>query len=212
MKRIRKRPEPVAFREWKSVEAEIGVLHWDAMPPETKIALKQSLLEEQGYICCYCEQRVSERDSHMEHFRPRSKPEYEHLQLDYSNLHASCQQRLRKGEPRHCGHLKADWFEEGQVVGPLDANCEQRFLFTGNGEVSPRDDGDAAALTTIERLGLDIPKIRALRSAAIDALCAESPEDVLRLLASSVEGNVLPFFTAVSQVLSGGSTSSDRPV
>jgi len=182
------------------------------MPTETRIALKQSLLEEQGYICCYCEQRVSECDSHMEHFRPRSKLEYEHLQLDYSNLHASCQQRLRKGEPRHCGQLKAGWFEEGQLVGPLDANCEQRFLFTGNGEISPRDDGDAASLTTIERLGLDIPKIRALRSAAIDALCAESPEDVARLLASTVAGRVLPFFTAVSQVLIGDSTSSGRPV
>ena len=201
MKRIEKRPEPEAFEEWKSKEAVAGLLHWDAMPSTARSALKRSLLEEQGYICCYCEQRVFENDSHIEHFRPRSKSEYADIEFDYSNLHASCQQQLQKGEPIHCGHLKDGWFEEGKLVCPLGADCEQRFMFTGNGEIFPRHEDDAAALTTIKRLGLDIPKIRDLRSAAIEALCEDSAEDVARLLASTEAGDFLPFFTAIAQVL-----------
>lgn len=53
-----------------------------------KKKLKEILLKEQGYICCYCGQRVEETNSHIEHVRP--KKENKHLTYEYYHLLISC--------------------------------------------------------------------------------------------------------------------------
>ena len=143
-------------------------------------------------------------DSHVEHFRPRAK--FRDLQLDYGNLHCSCQRELSPGEPRHCGHSKGSWFDEDLLLSPLEADCEDRLRFTANGAVFPRSRNDAAAETTIKRLGLDLPKLRALRAAAIDALHTASSEEIEGLLERRVDGRLLEFHTTIAQVLSGRSS------
>ena len=50
--------------------------------------LRKILLEEQGYICCYCMSRISCDISKLEHFKPQSN--YKSLQLDYKNLFVAC--------------------------------------------------------------------------------------------------------------------------
>ncbi|MBD0344797.1 MAG: TIGR02646 family protein, partial [Coleofasciculus sp. Co-bin14] len=53
---------------------------------------------------------------------------------------------------------------------PLDENCANFFRYSASGEILPTDDPgkQEAAKTTIEKLGLDIEKLRLMRSAAID--------------------------------------------
>lgn len=92
-----------------------------------------ALMAEQGYICCYCERRLTNDDSHIEHFRPQSDPTVD--PLDFGNLLCSCQNQLKKGEPRHCGNLKGEWFDRDLLVSPLIPGCEDRFAFTGDGEI-----------------------------------------------------------------------------
>ncbi len=144
-------------------------------------------------------------DSHIEHFRPVSK--FRKRQLDYDNMHCSCQRDPSRGEPRHCGHRKGSWFDEDLLISPLEAGCEDRFRFTAYGDVFPRSDHDTAAETTIKKLGLDLPKLRALRAAAINAaidkLHAASSEEIERLLEGQEDGRLLPFHTTIAQVLSG---------
>jgi len=53
---------------------------------------------------------------------------YEHLYpekaLDFYNMLCSCQNKLKKGEPRHCGNLKGD---DELPISPLDEDCERYF-------------------------------------------------------------------------------------
>lgn len=204
MKRIHKEAEPAEFSLWKEQDKMADHPRWNRVPAAIKEAVHESLMREQGFICCYCESGVAMGDSHIEHFRPRSK--FLNLQLDYKNLHCSCQQELSSGEPRHCGHRKGSWFDENLLLSPLEAGCEDRLRFTANGAVFPRSPNDEAAETTIKRLGLDLPKLRALRAAAIDALHTASSEEVERLLERGLDGRLLEFHTTIAQVLPGGSS------
>lgn len=61
---------------------------FDTSPASVKDDLRKQLLEEQGYICCYCMSRIDYPYSKIEHFQPRSV--YRNKQLDYSNLFIAC--------------------------------------------------------------------------------------------------------------------------
>lgn len=200
MKRIDKEAEPTEFALWKNQDPMAHRPRWNRVPAAIKEEVHASLMREQGFICCYCESRIAMDDSHIEHFRPRAK--FPSLQLNYENLHCSCQQELSPGEPRHCGHRKGSWFDENLLLSPLEAGCEDRLRFTANGAVFPRSPNDEAAETTIKRLGLDLPKLRALRAAAIDALHTASSEEIEQLLERRADGRLLDFHTTIAQVLS----------
>jgi uncharacterized protein (TIGR02646 family) len=166
MKYISKGTQPQAFTDWKALANDDWQPSYDILGGEVKIAVKSSLIREQGYLCCYCEGRLTDEDSHIEHFRPQTDPATD--PLDFSNMLCSCQNRLKKGEPRHCGNLKGDWFEENLLVSPLRPECETAFAYTGDGNIRPANPEDDAPKTTIQKLGLNISKLRALRSQAID--------------------------------------------
>ena len=51
----------------------------------------------------------------------------------------------------------------------MASDCANRFKFTAAGGIRPRRDNDAGAKTTIRKLCLDLPKLRALRAAAVGA-------------------------------------------
>ena len=156
-------------------------------------------MREQGFICCYCESRVTLDDSHVEHLRPRSR--FRDLQLDYNNLLCSCLREQSPGEPDHCGPKKASWFDEQMLISPLQQDCETRFRFTANGEIHPRSSSDVAAEMTISRLALDLPKLNALRKAAIDALHDLPAPDVRRALARGPNSSFPEYFTTIRDVL-----------
>lgn len=166
MKYIIKLDEPQAFRDWKAkANADWQPTYADLSGIE-KQAVKQSLMAEQGFLCCYCERRLTDDDSHIEHFRPQNDPQCD--PLDYGNLLCSCQNKLAKGDPRHCGNLKNGWFDEESLVSPLAEDCEGRFAYSGDGGIRPSDPDDGPARITIEKLGLDIRKLSDLRKNAID--------------------------------------------
>lgn len=125
----------------------------DIQNVKEKIILKEALMQEQKYVCCYCCTRLTMKKSHIEHFRPKNKEEYMHLSLDYGNLFASCQgeKQLRN----NCGHAKKNQFDENLMISPLDENCEQHFVYQIDGMIEPADPEDEAAKYTIHVLALD---------------------------------------------------------
>ncbi len=129
-------------------------------------------MKEQGYICCYCERWLTDDGSHIEHFNPRSNNVLN--PLDYTNMLCSCQNQLEQGEPRHCGHLKDDWFDNQLLVSPLDPDCEGHFAYTADGKIQPAEKSDDAARMTIEKLGLNVNKLNALRKKAIEPFLDEN--------------------------------------
>lgn len=133
-------------------------------------------MKEQGYICCYCERRLTDDDSHIEHFKPQSNPDVDGL--DYTNMFCSCQNQLKPGEPRHCGNLKENWFDVNLLISPLDHGCEGRFIYTGDGKIKPSTESDVAAAKTIEKLGLSIPKLNDMRRNAIKPFLDENLDEL----------------------------------
>ena len=166
MKQIFKQPEPQKLTDWKDQSNADWQPAYDDLRGEEKDAVKQSLLREQGYLCCYCERRLRDGDSHIEHFRPQNDPLCD--PLNYSNLLCSCQNKIPKGDPRHCGNLKNGWFDDRLLISPLADSCEERFAYSGDGEIRAADPTDEATRITIEKLGLGIPKLNDLRKKAIE--------------------------------------------
>ncbi len=199
MKHITKGAEPRELVEFKAAENSDWKPSYDNLTNEAKTALKASLMREQGWICCYCERRLVDNDSHIEHLRPQSK--YPADQLNYDNLLCSCQEGLKRREPRHCGTAKDEWFDEMLMVSPLNPICESKFRFTADGAIYPRTDDDSAAQETVTRLQLDIPKLRDLRAAAIDALIDLTQAEVQTCLQRNHTGMFPEFFVAIRQVL-----------
>lgn len=177
MKTIRKQQEPPSFQAWKTQYPTAG---YDALSGAVKQSLKTALMQEQGWLCCYCEQRITEDNSHIEHIKPQSLDSS--AALDYQNIVCSCQNQLEKGGTRHCGHKKGDWYDSALFISPLDPTCESRFTYTWDGHVYPAIKNDKAATVTIGRLGLDIPDLVDLRKAAIDVLVDLSSDELRAFL------------------------------
>lgn len=136
-----------------------------------KSRMKEGLLKEQGFICCYCEIRINDNNSHIEHFRPRSL--FPEDLADYNNLLCSCQKNPPKGEPKHCGNKKGNWYEKDLIISPLEKNCEERFRYTFDGRINPADENDDAARETIERLGLNVKKLTDSRKMILEPFIEE---------------------------------------
>ena len=94
MKFIQKGKEPEA---WKTYRLTEGVVF--AAIPE----LKNALLAEQGYLCCYCMQRINFDTMKVEHWRPRR---YKDFIFAYNKLMAACEGNFCTD--KHCDTLKDD--------------------------------------------------------------------------------------------------------
>jgi len=207
MKHVKKGSEPTFFTDWKQGESEDWNPGWGDFDSSrtAKKRFKEHLMDEQGAICCYCNGRTELVDSHIEHFRPRSK--YPDLVLDYDNLLLSCQRDGARGTPQHCGMRKDKWFDESLTVSPLDPACESAFEYRAKGGVRG---ATAAGKKTVCRLGLDIKKLRILREAAITAALEEidvndttQVEEQVTTYSrrNPVTGQFTPFCSAVVAVL-----------
>jgi uncharacterized protein (TIGR02646 family) len=201
MKHITKQAELQAFIDWKATGAKtFNDLHQTALKQE----LKNALIEEQGAICCYCESRVANHNSHVEHLKPQSA--FQNDQLDYLNLLCSCQKQLSKGEDRHCGNSKENWYDSNLLVSPLDTNCEKRFAYTQRGKIKAASKTDDATKKTIGHLKLNIPKLNASRQKAIDPFLDEdlSVSELKRLVSDYLQpdakGHFSEFHTTIRQL------------
>ncbi len=166
MKFVRKQPEPEWFSLWKNGDSPDWSPSYAALEGRTRRQLLDALLQEQGSVCCYCGRGINADDSHIEHFRPQHA--YRNLDVDYSNLHASCIKHTVRKLPLHCGHAKGERFDEGLTISPLDQACEARFSYTLNGKIFPENPDDIQARYMIELLQLENAVLRNRR------------EDVLR--------------------------------
>jgi uncharacterized protein (TIGR02646 family) len=73
-----------------------------------KDVLREHLLRDQGYLCCYCMRRIWAHRMRIEHWEPQSAPpgvprtpvEQREVELSYKNLFAACQGGERTKEER----------------------------------------------------------------------------------------------------------------
>ena len=89
MKYIVKQNSPIAFENWKN---KANLKEWGINNKQVIHSLKESLLDEQGHICCYCGVRIfNDHNTIFEHLYPRNKKlPYRNKMYDYNNILASC--------------------------------------------------------------------------------------------------------------------------
>lgn len=147
MKSIKKQQEPQSLTFHKK-QSFARYNNYDQ-----KNELRQSLLAEQGYICCYCMKRITEDKMRIEHWLPQSK--HPDRELDYANLLAACQGG-ENGSKRqyHCDVSKG---EQEIFVHPNEAigtNCEALVQFRRNGYVYSKNEDIDRELNQILKLNL----------------------------------------------------------
>jgi len=118
-------------------------------------------------VCCYCGNKITLRSSHIEHFRPQNS--FSHLDLAYSNLHASCQGETEEPKPAHCGHNKGNRFSEDAHISPLEENCESQFRYTLIGQIESANAGTPAE-NMINILALDISFLNNRRKEKLEGI------------------------------------------
>jgi uncharacterized protein (TIGR02646 family) len=165
MKRILKNEEPIAFANWKAQEAgrlepyytandaDAAWGHLSSSPspnPELGIAyyskkeLANTLLKEQGYLCCYCNRQIhqeSPRQNDLEHNDRRTS--IEHLDAKesnarlntfrYNNIAASCMGGERRF-PRfsYCNSRRG---KDPLAILPIDENVESLVYYSEDGKI-----------------------------------------------------------------------------
>jgi uncharacterized protein (TIGR02646 family) len=204
MRHIAKSAEPADFAAWKKQKSTTKQPSWDSIDDDAwanvKHNIKQALLNEQGFVCCYCEQRIETASSHIEHLEPRhSSPK---RAFDYTNFLASCT------KPEHCGSHKGN---KTLQIHPLLPNCRDYFVFASDGNVRPTNDPALRAMAeeTITILGLGIARLNAQRKSAItgfvQTLNGMNQNQRRAMLASidarDAQGTNRPFASAVLSVV-----------
>jgi uncharacterized protein (TIGR02646 family) len=214
MRPIDKKTEPTGLTGWKKRRSSTELTKWDSLKGEDgasiKSDIKASLLTEQGFVCCYCEQRIESANSHIEHLVSRdSAPR---RAFDYSNLLACCL------KPQQCGSLKA---HKSLKVHPLLPDCREYFQFTSNGHMLSVDEPRrrAAAEESLGILGLGSSVLAAQRKAAVIGFSqalqgmseAQARAALAQVDARSSQGRNMPFASAILSVFRGRSTTHGSP-
>jgi uncharacterized protein (TIGR02646 family) len=170
VKYIKKSEEPESFTVWKNLANEDWQPSWENFSKPQKTYVRDSLLQEQGFICCYCGRRINTDDSHLEHLKPRTT--YPQSALEYTNILASCQKDTVRKEPLHCGKIKDKWYDDNLMISPLDVNCAEFFRYTDDGQILATNNSEKqlAAETTIDKLALNIDKLKNLRAKSIEPI------------------------------------------
>ncbi len=120
---IRKNPEPPGLQNYKAEKRKTGgTPSWIEFSEMEEYApafeaLRRALLEEQHFICCYCQQRITFKKADTgklmmktEHFEPKGgKKAVPQKQLDYGNLLAVCLGNSDSDQDKHCDSCKLDF-------------------------------------------------------------------------------------------------------
>lgn len=133
MKKITKNSEPISLTEYKNKGGS-----FEDLPKDD---LRSSLLEEQGFICCYCMRRIPEAKKSpsckIEHFKCKSN--YKELELIYSNILISCSGG--EGYPKNlqtCDTYKGDT-ELSINPSSNSHNIEELIKYTSYGQIYSDD-------------------------------------------------------------------------
>jgi uncharacterized protein (TIGR02646 family) len=133
-----------------------------------KTEVRQQLLHEQGYLCCYCMKRIenSELKTKIEHWHCQNR--YPAEQLKYLNLLAACDGNCGvQYKDQHCDTKKAN---SDILYNPSDPDHKTRLRiqYNSNGEISSADPVFNEQINTV--LNLNFSRLTDNRKAIQDAI------------------------------------------
>lgn len=136
MRKIDKKPEP---QEWKAYRETPGV-RYQPIP-----SLADALLEEQGFICAYCERRIPHQDApggdnhRIDHLTPQMKARQDGDDSDllYENMVICCPGNIANNKDYyHCDKYKG---HKELMISPLNAGMMGTIRFTVSGRIKSTD-------------------------------------------------------------------------
>ena len=166
MKKIIKQSEPRSLVEHRSQTNA----NYDNYADKDK--LRESLLKEQGYICCYCMSRIASEQMKIEHWQPQTK--YASQQLDYKNLLGACMgNQGARPQNQHCDTRKGD---SEITVNPIEGhkNCESIIKYRPDGKMYSDDVSINHDLN--ETLNLNLGFLKKNRKDALDVVIRKLDE------------------------------------
>ena len=162
MKRVMKGQQPTLYIAWCSSVRGTQDEDYRCLPAAEKEALLSALVAEQGSLCAYTMRRISPDRSHVEHVKPQSRcrADQQGTDLTYTNIIACFPREGMKSECRYGAQAKDDWWSDdpNEFVSPLDQHCEDRFLYSMDGQVTPKR-AHSGAENTIDVLKLNHPSL-----------------------------------------------------
>jgi len=200
MKHIIKSDSPPEFENWKNKYhlTETDLLQnppldgkiWDKFRGKIKNKVKESLLGEQGFICCYCQQYIElNEQTSIEHFIARNTDLTK--TFDYTNIFASCDGgKSERGEQKKDNILKIERRpltcdpkkdKEKLFVNPLEELCESHFYYEFNPEslevsiTGISEEGKDA----VNKLNLNVDELRILRGEAVTGIIFDENGDYI---------------------------------
>lgn len=167
MKYIQKNDPPESLEKYKQTEGA-SFKDLDKNHTSIKREIKNSLIAEQGGICCYCGTWIDRTNSMIEHFKPKDEDLFPELQLEYTNLLASCLGGQTERQKNRKFPLCCDANKKNRVikVSPTDSKCESYFKYDDDGNIYGTTP-EACNAITILNLNNEVQKNR--RRAAIEA-------------------------------------------
>ena len=115
---------------------------WTNYNASKKRRLKSYILEsEQNGLCGYCESKVENATSHLEHIKPKSL-NLEELTFKYKNILVSCNGKCHTNTnvPESCGHKKDNEYNETLFLNPVEIqDISDYFKYTNNGNIQSSD-------------------------------------------------------------------------
>ncbi|MBP5501969.1 MAG: TIGR02646 family protein [Bacteroidales bacterium] len=165
MRQIVKNEEPKSFALYRRNTKLSPTAKYDAsMQKDVNKELRESLIKEQGYICCYCMKRILLQDNSstktkIEHFKPQSiyngtngKAD---LRLIYSNLFLACKGEEFDDNNKQCNCCDSKKLhQELHFIDLLDESIEKKIKYSSSGAIFSNSatikDTDSNVITCID--------------------------------------------------------------
>jgi uncharacterized protein (TIGR02646 family) len=239
MKKVLKSPEPDELTKYKQRYTS-QLRKWGkhaSKKSDLKSAIQTTLVSDQKGICAYCETRIREKFCSVEHFIPCEQSTREqNYDLDWQNMLAVCKlpgaiedENVDNSQLPHkypcCGKAKDNFVPDGRLLNPLELPTSRLFRFKReDGEILP-DEANcekegipvASVQFTIQKLGLNVERLKTLRLAVIKKIEEElnfyddgiiDPTVIEKQVASEYfnngRENYPRFFTTIRWALSNG--------
>jgi len=163
MYEVKKGKEPNSLTSYKRLP---GAIYDGPNFTSVKADIRSKLLNEQGYTCAYCMQRISIGEMKVEHWAPQDR--HPNLQLTYQNLLGCC-----KGNEGHrinaqtCDTRKAN---STLRYSPANANdrINGRIKYSGDGTIKSSEADFDLDLNRV--LNLNYTRLKSNRNAAINTI------------------------------------------
>jgi uncharacterized protein (TIGR02646 family) len=162
MKNIRKNPEPKVWEKHRCTPHATFDNDTNA-----KQKLRESLVSEQGAICCYCMQRIKPTGDDMKVEHWQCQEHYPETRFSYTNLLGAC--LGNEGQPfekQHCDTCKGNQaLSRNPAV--LTDDVERVIRYLGNGRI---ESSDSIFNTELEKvLNLNLPRLVNYRKGVLES-------------------------------------------